>query len=311
MQFGKLEKANPLVKLCVWLALLVVGFILVLAIILPLLVSGNVTTAASMRWILTAQDLFVLILPAWLAACLWNPSPARWLHVGTGMSWRTALIAVGLMVAAMPAVNMIGAWNAQMHLPDCLHDVEEWMKQMEDANARTTETLLGTDTIGGLLANIGLIGLLAAIGEEMTFRGVILGMLRSDNGSPQAFSGRLPHAAIWVTAIVFSAIHVQFYGFVPRMLMGALLGYALCWTGSLWVPVLMHFTNNTVTVIAGYVVLKKGIDSTVLESFGTGQTLWLGIVSLMITVVGAWAWCQCLRRSTTINNASSRTSIGS
>ncbi len=171
------------------------------------------------------------------------------------------------------------------------------MERREDANARAAETLRGTDTMGGLLANIGLIGLLAAIGEEMTFRGVILGMLRSDNGSPQAPFGRLPHAAIWVTAIVFSAIHVQFYGFVPRMLMG--------------VPVLMHFTNNTVTVIAGYVVLKKGIDSTVLESFGTGQTLWLGIVSLMITVVGAWAWCQCLRRSTTINNASSRTSIGS
>ena len=116
-----------------------------------------------------------------------------------------------------------------------------------------------------------------------------------------------PHLAIWVTAIIFSFVHFQFYGFVPRMLMGALLGYMLCWTGSLWIAMLMHFTNNAIVTILYFICLRGGYDTTTLDAIGSGDTLWLGILSIIVSVVGIYLF----RRSLTMSNASSRTSSGS
>jgi hypothetical protein len=78
---------------------------------------------------------------------------------------------------------------------------------------------------------------------------------------------------------------MQFYGFVPRMLLGALFGYVVCWTGSLWTSVWMHFTNNAVAVLAYFVVFRSGLNPDTLETFGTGDTLWLGIFSVLTTVL--------------------------
>ncbi|MBQ5387483.1 MAG: CPBP family intramembrane metalloprotease, partial [Paludibacteraceae bacterium] len=123
----------------------------------------------------------------------------------------------------------------------------------------------------------------------------------------EARGERKPHLAIWCTAILFSAIHLQFYGFVPRMLMGALFGYALAWSGTLWLPILMHLTNNAMAVVISYVSIKAGWDMETVDSIGTNDTLWLGIVSLLITCIGIYAF----RRSTTMSKASSRMSSGS
>ena len=115
------------------------------------------------------------------------------------------------------------------------------MKAMEASAMALTERFLAADGIGGLLLNLGLMALLPALAEEMSFRGVLQGVL-----SPQ----RHTHVAIWVTAFIFSAIHMQFYGFIPRMMMGALFGYVFVWTGSLWVPIVMHFINNGIAVVS-------------------------------------------------------------
>ena len=114
------------------------------------------------------------------------------------------------------------------------------------------------------------------------------------------------HVAIWLTAVIFSAVHMQFSGFVPRMLMGALFVYMLVWTGSLWVPILLHFTNNAMAVILYFVALRQGWNMDQIDAIGTGNTLWLGIASVVLTIVGIYAF----RRSTTMSNASSRTSSG-
>ena len=100
---------------------------------------------------------------------------------------------------------------------------------------------------------------------------------------------------------------MQFYGFVPRMLMGALFGYMLVWTGSLWVPMLMHFVNNGMAVLLYFMANRAHWDIDKVDAIGTGNTLWLGIVSLVLTVVGIYMF----RRSTTMSNTSSRIYSGS
>ncbi len=88
---------------------------------------------------------------------------------------------------------------------------------------------------------------------------------------------------IWVSAILFSALHMQFYGFFPRMLLGAFFGYLLLWSGSLWLPIIAHFVNNCVAVIFYYLKFN-GIKVVDIEIIGTGETLWLGILSGIVCV---------------------------
>jgi membrane protease YdiL (CAAX protease family) len=146
---------------------------------------------------------------------------------------------------------------------------------------------LQADTIGQLILNIGLMALLPAFAEELTFRGTLQQILK---GEGVRVTGYRTHAAIWITAFVFSAIHMQFYGFIPRMLMGALFGYMLVWTGSLWIPVTMHFTNNALAVIAYYIEHSafsiQHSDINIADTFGAGDTWYIGVISLLITCPG-------------------------
>jgi len=85
------------------------------------------------------------------------------------------------------------------------------------------------------------ISIIPAIGEELVFRGIVQNeLLRIWNKK---------HFAVWVTGFIFSFIHFQFFGFIPRMLLGVLFGYCYLWTKSLWVPIAMHFLNNALTLL--------------------------------------------------------------
>src|SRR5690606_12799644 len=111
------------------------------------------------------------------------------------------------------------------------------LKEMEKAAAEITEFLATSDTLPQLLMNILVIGVIAGIGEELIFRGVVLRkLLKGLNNT---------HVAVWLSAIIFSAIHFQFYGFLPRAMLGALFGYLYVWTGNIRIPIAAHIFNNT------------------------------------------------------------------
>ena len=122
--------------------------------------------------------------------------------------------------------------------------------------------------------------LLPALAEELSFRGTLQQIICK--GQSDQIPSTKVHVAIWITAFIFSAIHMQFYGFVPRMLMGAMFGYIFVWTGSLWVPMTMHFVNNGLAVLAYYFFGQNSSADTI----GTGATWWVGVVSLIITSLG-------------------------
>ena len=65
------------------------------------------------------------------------------------------------------------------------------------------------------------------------------------------------HVQVWISAAIFSAIHMQFQGFLASMILGALLGYLLVWTRSFWIPMIVHFLNNGLQVVAIYVMNVK------------------------------------------------------
>jgi membrane protease YdiL (CAAX protease family) len=262
----------------------------------------------ALKWVQFIQSTAMFLLPPLCMAYLWSKQPLDWLKVkGERLKVKSeSFWAVVLMLVALPAINLLGHLNQQMTLPAFLEPLEQWMKTSEESAKVLTEQFLNVTTFSGLIINLLLMALLPAVAEELTFRGVLINLFRVKGERLKVKGEGVPHLAIWCSAILFSAIHMQFYGFVPRMLMGALFGYMLVWTGSLWIPILMHFTNNAMAVIIYFVALREGWDMEQVDAIGTNDTLWLGIVSIVITIVGIYAF----RRSTTMSNASSRISSG-
>ena len=298
---GKMENSHVMAKIMVWLGLIFVMFSLTVLVI-ALITQGNpLSDINTLKWIQLLQTITLFLLPSLILAYLCAKAPWNWLQLDNKVNWKGLLWAIGIMLVALPAINLMSHWNQQMVLPTWLSGVEEWMKAKEAEAEWLTKQFMSVTTISGLLVNLLLMAVLPAVSEEITFRGVLQRLL---NFQLSTFNS---HLAIWLTAIIFSAIHMQFYGFVPRMLMGALFGYMFVWTGSLWVPMLMHFVNNGMAVLLYFLANKAGWEMDKVDAIGTNDTLWLGIVSLVLTIGGIYAF----RRSTTMRSASSRISSGS
>ena len=196
--------------------------------------------------------------------------------------WWLIIIGVVLMFISLPVTNQLTRWNEAMSFGGAFEKLEEYLKMLEETAAATTEKMLNVNTIGGLLLNLLVIALIPAVGEELTFRGVLQqGLMRRVKS---------PHVAILLSAAIFSFIHFQFYGFLPRMFLGILLGYMFYITGSLWTSIAMHFVNNGTAVVL-YYLNNKGIIDIDPEHFGELQYSWLITISFVVTaaLIG-WCW---------------------
>mgnify|MGYP005752568585 FL=1 len=166
-------------------------------------------------------------------------------------------VMVAITLGAMFFNGLLVYWNSQLVLPESLSALESWMKAMEDQLMQLTQFLTDFQSIPELLTGLLVIGVLAGIGEEMFFRGVLQPKLHLYTGSV--------HWGIWLTAIIFSAIHIQFYGFVPRVFLGAIFGYLYVYSGSLVYPIIAHILNNSLTVLLVY-ASNQGLVDFDLES---------------------------------------------
>ncbi|WP_375560731.1 lysostaphin resistance A-like protein [Bernardetia sp. OM2101] len=163
------------------------------------------------------------------------------------------LVVIVLAIVAFPAVQLTGILNGAIEFPEALKGLENWMRTKEDAAQMLT--LFMTDFSSPLQTILGfiVIAVLAGLSEEVFFRGVVQPLFQNLTKNK--------HAAIWITAIIFSAIHFQFYGFIPRMLLGALFGYLYVYTNNILIPIWAHILNNGITLF-----LALYIDRTLLES---------------------------------------------
>jgi uncharacterized protein len=168
-----------------------------------------------------------------------------WLRAQGRLSVTTLLAGVVLTLVSLPFISATIEWNAGWHFGGPLADFDAWMRTQEEIARRVTVQLTQMNSGAAFVGCLLTLALVPAIGEEFLFRGIIQPTLT------RAVGGRM-HVGIWLTAIVFSAIHMQFLGFIPRMLLGAGFGYLYHWSGRLAVPVLAHFTNNALQVLLLY-----------------------------------------------------------
>lgn len=254
----------------------IIGYVLVAVISFFIMKFAGPDSVPGIRILMVMQDLFMFIAPALLTAVVITRQPAELMLLDRRPFWPGAIIALCVMVCSIPAMNLIIRLNESIPLPEPL---EQAFRQMEDAAAGTIAVMYEGHSVGSLIMGILIVAILAGLCEEIFFRGALQRILST--------GGLNTHAAIWITAAVFSSMHLQFYGLVPRMLLGAFFGYMLWWSRSLWVPILLHIFNNALYVITQW--LSGGDEEAVLDSFGTTASfsdIVLVISSVALTVVG-------------------------
>lgn len=190
------------------------------------------------RLILLINHLSMFILPALAWGFIhYKRDLIRGLDLKLKFSWLYVIAGIAFLLIAYPIVAKSYEINKLWELPD-------WMSKAEDQTAELLKKLLTMNSIGSLLLNLIVIAIVPGIGEELIFRGIIQKELGSYFKSP--------YVAIILASVIFSAFHFQFEGFLPRMFLGLILGLLYYWTGSLWVPIIVHAFNNGMQVVMTY-----------------------------------------------------------
>jgi membrane protease YdiL (CAAX protease family) len=235
----------------------------------------NIIEGMKMLQLFSAIGLF--IVPPLAYGLLASKNPLKKLSLGTLNKPINYLLIAVFMVVLTPFLSWVIELNANMVLPDFLSGVEEWMRDEERKGQRLTKAFLTFDGVGSLIYVMVIVAIVPAIGEELLFRGVLQKIMIAWTKNP--------HTGIWITAFLFSALHMQFFGFFPRMLLGALFGYLFLWSKSLWLPILGHFINNGSVVLASY-FYPEMIENTDVTVFGEGNE---SIVTYLLSFVFASA----------------------
>lgn len=280
MRKGTFEDSSAFTKLCILFMFFLCGSIIsIIPFVLQQSFSNGAQNAISIRITILIQDIFIFILPALAAQFyIWRSSTKKTLQLNMP-SLSTILWGVLAIVSIGPFIDFIGTWNQGLHLPESMHSIEQWMIDSEKTAEVMLNNIINTTTWGGYISNIFLIAIMAGISEELLFRGVLQKIFISWT--------RNIHIGILVTAVIFSAIHFQFFGFFPRVILGVILGYLYIYSKSLWVPVIAHTINNALTVVFTPSTFTKGnhfIESTAKIE----NNCWYVIIGLSLFTLSMW-----------------------
>ena len=276
MQHPIIKKTTKFERLFILLALIIIGLILgtVIGWAYVFITKSNPQDLNALRFMQISSQLFTFVFPPIAYAFLVKEKPVNALGLKKSKTlW--ILIGIAMIFAIMPFNSVIAEWNANLTLPESMSKIESLMKQMQEAATEIIEKFVSVDTIGGLILNLFMIAGLAALGEELLFRSIIQTSLIK--------ICKNAHIGILIASAIFSFIHFEFYGFFPRLILGMLLGYMFYFSGSIWIPMLMHFLNNG-TVVFIYFLNNKGITNIDVDTFGQTSIPVL-IVSIVVMIV--------------------------
>ena len=277
---GSFEHSSGFTKICA-LAFIVLccSFIAIAASTIYLSTTRTDNETTDMRGMLAIQNLFLFILSPVIAQHFLWKEPITKVFQLKELPFLVLLSGSVAMIAISPLIDTLTIWNQGLHLPEALKGVEQWMINSEKQADVITKKLLTISSWGGFLMNIIVVAILAGLGEELLFRGtlqkILIGWTRNS------------HAGILITAFIFSAIHLQFFGFFPRFLLGALLGYLYLWSGSLWIPIIAHTLNNALIIIFTKNSFNEG-NYTIEYINNSHNSLVLTIVSLIVVAICMW-----------------------
>lgn len=278
MNYNWFESTSPLTKILISVffmyIFLFVGFFIAGVIAIPFLGKSlseifiaasdfnNVANVNILKYFQVIQDITLFILPPFALAVMFGKRPKEYLSLVKKPGILLCLVSLLLIISSIPIINFFEDINSKMKLPDAFSAVEKWMITTEKTLSSLSEIFLNVKTFSAFAFNIFMMAVLPALSEELVFRGLFQRLFT------EWF--RNYHWGIIASAVLFSAFHFQFFGFIPRMFLGVMFGYLLVWSGSLWIPILAHFVNNFMGVTY-YYLLNKNVINNGIEKIGKGN----------------------------------------
>jgi uncharacterized protein len=216
----------------------------------PDAVLANANQVNALKFIQLMSEIGSFGIPALIFA--YSKRTRDFLRVRSKNYFYLLILGMAIVCLSGPFISYIYELNMQMKLPEALSSLQQWIKNTQDASDKVTEVFLQMNSWRDLLVNLFVIALIPAVCEELLFRGCLQQIFR------EWFKN--PHTAIWITAVIFSAAHLEFYGFVPRMILGAVLGYLFYWSNSLWAPIFGHMIYNGGQLVLAFLFQLKLIS---------------------------------------------------
>ena len=258
------KSTHPLMQLLVMLAMalgmMIVASLVTAPFMIRTLVSGGSMDdmpASSVLWMQGITQVLTFLVPVWLMTIIYYRGQQReYYRLDFGrQKWLYGLVGVVIMLLIIPVNDWLTEWNDSWNLGQ----LGQLMRELQDKTEALLGQMMEVDTVGGLLANLLVVALIPAVCEEVFFRAGFQNLLQRWLSA----DGRKPwgvHVAIWLTAIIFSLGHGEFFAFVPRLLMGATLGYLYVYSGSILPNMLAHFANNALVVLLYWLVARGVLD---------------------------------------------------
>ena len=229
------------------------------------------------------QMALMFFMPAYTLVVWSDHKPISFLRLQSSSGiLNLSLLALLILLVSMPFISLISQLNQLLILPEWLSGLELRMQELEKSAEETTNLLLSGTSIWDYLGNLLFVGVFAAVAEEVFFRGALQQLI------VKLFKNK--HVGVWMTAFIFSLMHMQFYGFLPRVILGVLLGYLFVYSMNLWIPILIHFLNNALVVTLNY-FFKDNIVYQYMENPPITSTFLIsGLVSLGLLIYLLWVY---------------------
>ncbi len=255
---------------------------------------------AASKLIQIVGSIGTFILPAFLFSFLFAGDWHSYFEFRNPVAGIPLLLTVLMMASVIPFINYTAELNMRMEFP--IQALDRILRALENEAEEMMVAFTTTRTLGGLLVNLLMIGVIASVGEELIFRGVLqrlmVGMVKN------------VHLAIVITAILFSAFHFQFFSFLPRFFLGIVLGYLMHYGRSIWYPILAHFINNAMGVIY-YYFSSRGSADDMLEEIGTSTLIPVAaVISLALFIFFVVLWLYQVRGNTSLSHQSGKIEKG-
>jgi uncharacterized protein len=235
---------------------------------------SNPQTIEALKFFQLVSSTGLFIVPSLLFSYFVYPSVNDFLRLRKLPFNSMLMLSLLACICFLPFSNLLAWFNSFLQLPVFLKDVEQWMRIKEQSATDVTNAFLNVNSYMGLLYNILLIAVVPAIGEEFLFRGVLQRIFT------EWFKSK--HWGIWISAFIFSTIHLQFFGFLPRLFLGLFFGYILEATQNLWIPIAAHFINNLTGVLLSFFIAKHALPQSSNDFGMTGETWFYGAVGGII-----------------------------
>ena len=235
---------------------------------------------------LIIQSVSIFVLPPVIIAKVYKKRVFDFFTLNKTPDLFFIIASVVLVIVSSPFVAYLTEINEK--LLDAILGAANTLKSQDEATQALVENLIYNTSFLSFFQNVLIIAFLPAFCEELFFRAFLQKRILNKYTNI--------HASILMSAFIFSFIHFQFYGFIPRFVLGIVFGYIFYWSGSLWTTILLHFTNNFMAVLSGFLISYKMLDKDI-DKIGSGDTFYFGIISLVFMLAIIWAMYSKFNKS--------------